>query len=70
MLQGREGIVRIALARACWATYADRETHDPCKVNALALAASQIFAAGNRLRPKVVLHSVGGLVGAVPRFSH
>ena len=41
-----EGIVRIALARACWATYADRETHDPCRVNALALAANEIFAAG------------------------
>ena len=41
-----EGIVRIALARACWATYADRETHDPCSVNALALAANDICARG------------------------
>ena len=41
-----EGIVRIALARACWATYADRETHDPCRVNALALAAMRFCRGG------------------------
>ena len=39
-----EGIVRIASRP--WATHADRETHDPCRVNALALAANEIFAAG------------------------
>jgi len=61
-----EGIVRIALARACWAAYCHREIHDPCRVNALALAANEIFAAGEAAEAEPLHEALLDIVSSGP----